>query len=95
MGEKAKIEGDREKELQKITSEAYKKAQEIEGEADAKATKIYAEAYTKDPNFYSFLKTMETYKNTLDKNTWLILSSDSEFYKYLKSIPAGVLQKKK
>jgi len=87
MGEKERIEGLKEKELKRIISEAYKKAQEIEGGADAKATKIYAEAYNKDPEFYSFLKTLETYKNTLDENTWLILSSDSEFYKYLKSIP--------
>lgn len=95
MGEKAEIEGDKEKELQKITSEAYKKAQKIEGEADAEATKIYAGAYNKDPEFYSFLKTLETYKNTLDENTWLILSSDSEFYQYLKSIPLEGLQRKK
>jgi len=95
MGEKAKIEGDREKELNRITSEAYRRAQEIEGEADAEATKIYAGAYNKDPEFYSFLKTLETYENTLDEDTWLILSSDSEFYQYLKSIPLEGLQKKK
>ncbi|TET29279.1 hypothetical protein E3J68_02000 [Candidatus Aerophobetes bacterium] len=76
----------REKELKKITSEAYRTAQEIKGEADAEATAIYAEAYTKDPEFYSFVKTLETYKETLDDNTWLLLTSDSEFYKYLKKL---------
>jgi len=86
QGKKAEIEGMREKELQRITSEAYKKAQEIKGKADAEATKIYAEAYNKSPEFYSFLKTLETYKNTMDKNTWLILTSDSDFYKYLKNL---------
>ena len=86
QGGKAEIEGRREKELQRITSEAYKKAQEIKGEADAEATTIYAGAYNKDPEFYSFLKTLETYKGTLDENTWLILTSDSDFYKYLKSL---------
>jgi len=86
QGGKAEIEGRREKELQRITSEAYKKAQEIKGEADAEATAIYAGAYNKDPEFYSFLKTLETYKGTLDENTWLILTSDSDFYKYLKSL---------
>ncbi|MEA1965551.1 MAG: protease modulator HflC [Candidatus Aerophobetes bacterium] len=85
-GEEAKIEGMREKELQKITSEAYKEAREIEGKADAEATKIYAQAYNKDPEFYSFLKTLETYQKTLDEETQLILSSESEFYKYLKSL---------
>ncbi len=86
QGGKAEIEGRKEKELQRITSEAYKKAQEIKGEADAQATGIYAGAYNKDPEFYSFLKTLETYKETLDEDTWLILTSDSDFYKYLKSL---------
>lgn len=86
QGGKAEIEGRKEKELQRITSEAYKKAQEIKGEADAEATTIYAGAYNKDPEFYSFLKTLETYKETLDEDTWLILTSDSDFYKYLKSL---------
>ncbi len=86
QGGKAEIEGRKEKELQRITSEAYKKAQEIKGEADAEATGIYAGAYNKDPEFYSFLKTLETYKSTLDEDTWLILTSDSDFYKYLKSL---------
>lgn len=86
QGGKAEIEGRKEKELQRITSEAYKKAQEIKGEADAQATTIYAGAYNEDPEFYSFLKTLETYKETLDENTWLILTSDSDFYKYLKNL---------
>jgi len=86
QGKKAEIEGMREKELQRITSEAYRRAQEITGKADAEATKIYAGAYSKDPEFYSFLKTLDTYKGTLNKDTWLLLTSDSDFYKYLKSI---------
>ncbi len=88
-GGKAEIEGRKEKELQRITSEAYRKAQEIKGEADAEATAIYAGAYNKDPEFYSFLKTLETYKSTLDEDTYLILTSDSDFYKYLKSLSAN------
>jgi len=86
QGKKAEIEGMREKELQRITSEAYRRAQEITGKADAEATKIYAGAYSKDPEFYSFLKTLDTYKGTLNEKTWLLLTSDSDFYKYLKSI---------
>lgn len=86
QGKKAEIEGMREKELQKITSQAYRRAQEITGKADAEATKIYAGAYSKDPEFYSFLKTLDTYKGTLNEQTWLLLTSDSDFYKYLKSI---------
>jgi len=86
QGKKAEIEGMREKEQQKITSQAYRRAQEITGKADAEATKIYAKAYNKDPEFYSFLKTLDTYKGTLDEKTWLLLTSDSDFYKYLKRI---------
>ncbi|TET65043.1 protease modulator HflC [Candidatus Aerophobetes bacterium] len=85
-GKQAEIEGMREKELKKITSEAYRKAQEIKGKADAEATTVYAGAYNKDPEFYSFLRTLDTYKYTLDDETWLILTTDSEFYKYLKEL---------
>ena len=86
QGRKAEIEGRRAKELQRITSEAYRTAQEIKGEADAEATNIYAEAYNKNPEFYSFLRTLEIYEETMDENTWLIMTSDAEFYKYLKSM---------
>lgn len=83
-GESSKIAGDKEKELKKITSEAYKKAQEIKGAADGEATKIYAEVYNRDPEFYTFVKTLEIYKNSLDKEAWLMLSTKSDFFKYLK-----------
>ncbi len=83
-GESSKIAGDKDKELKKITSQAYKKAQIIKGKADAEATKIYAEAYSKDPEFYSFVNTLEIYKGSLDKETWLMLSTKSDFFKYLK-----------
>ena len=57
----------------------------IKGKADAEASKIYAQAYSQDPDFFSFEKTMEGYKNTIGKNTSLVLSSDSDLYQYLKS----------
>lgn len=87
-GKKAEIDGEMEKELQKITSEAYRKAEEIKGKADAEAIKIYAQAYQRDPEFYSFLKTLESYSSTIDDKTWLILSTDSDYLKYLKDINA-------
>ncbi|MFQ5752488.1 MAG: protease modulator HflC [bacterium] len=86
QGRKAEIDGERQKELQRITSEAYQKAQEIKGKADAEATKIYANAFNKDPEFYSFIQTLEAYKNTMNTNTTLILNTDSDFLKYLKRI---------
>jgi len=86
QGKKAGIEGEMEKELNRITSEAYRKAQGIKGKADAEAIKIYAGAYSKDPEFYSFLKTLETYKETIDKGSTIILSTDSDYYEYLKDL---------
>ena len=83
-GEARKIEGSMEKDLKKITSEAYRKAQEIMGEAEAESTLIYAQAYDKDPDFYSFLKSLEVYEETMDKESSLVLSTDSDFLKYLK-----------
>jgi membrane protease subunit HflC len=84
-GKSAEIRGQKERELKRIVSEAYRKAQEIKGRADAEATRIYAQAYNADPDFYQFLKTLETYRTTLQNETWLILSTGSEFLKYLKS----------
>jgi membrane protease subunit HflC len=87
QGEASKILGDKERELKKIQSGAYKTAQEIIGKADAEATTIYARAYNQNQesrDFYSFLKTMETYHTTLSEKDWLILSTKGDFFKYLK-----------
>ena len=78
-GEARKIEGDREKEMKRITSGAYRTAQEIKGKADAEATKIYAQAYGQDPDFYSFVNTLNIYKETLDKDSTLILQLTQSF----------------
>ncbi len=84
QGEARKILGDKERDLKQITSEAYKKSQGIKGKADAEVTKLFAQAYGVDPEFYSFSKTLETYNQALDKNISIVLSTDSEFLKYLK-----------
>jgi len=84
-GKSAEIEGQVAKELKAITSEAYRKAQIVSGKADAEAINIYAAAYSQDPDFYSFVKTLETYKNTIDDKTTVILTTDSDYYKYIKS----------
>jgi len=83
-GESKKIEGDREKELKRIRSDAYRKAQEVKGKADAEAARIYADAYNKDPEFYSFVKTLDTYRQTLGQDSSLVLSTKSDFLRYLK-----------
>jgi modulator of FtsH protease HflC len=88
-GEAQKILGDKELDLKRIQSEAYRKAQEIKGRADATSTKLYAEAFGRDPEFYSFVKTMEIYDEALDKDSTLILSTDSDLLKYLKGYSQG------
>lgn len=87
-GEAADIMGQKKKELERIQSEAYKEAEQIRGAADAQAIQIYAEAHGKDPEFFAFLQTLETYRKTNNASTKLILSTDSELYKYLKDSQA-------
>ena len=85
-GEKAEILGQMERELKQIRSEAFRKAEEIRGEADAKATGIYADAYNRDPQFYSLLRTLESYKKTVSDKDKLIISTDSDYFRYLKGL---------
>ncbi len=86
-GEARKILGEKERDLKEITSEAYRIAQEIKGKADAEVTNLYADAYGIDPEFYSFIKTLEIYTEALDDKNSLVLSTDSEFLKYMKGYP--------
>ena len=83
-GEAQKILGEKERELKRIESGAYRTAQTVKGKADAVSTKLYAESYGLDPEFYSFVKTMEVYNKALSDNSSIILSTDSEIFKYLK-----------
>ena len=86
-GSSAKIIGEKERDLKEIESVAYKTIQETKGDADAKAIRIYADAYNQSPeayDFYRFLKTMETYNNTLGADTTAILSTDGEFFRFLR-----------
>ncbi len=85
LAEKAKIEGKKDLELKKIESEAYKLAQSTKGEADAESTRIYAEAYSSDPEFYQFLKSLESYESAFSRKGTLILGTNTEFLKTLKS----------
>ena len=83
-GESARIRGDMERKLDEIQSEAYRQAQDIIGQGDAEAAAIYAEAYGGDAEFYSFVETLDTYKQTMQGNANLLLTTDSDFYRYLK-----------
>lgn len=85
-GQKAEILGKVDRQLREITSTANKEALEIKGRADGEATKIYGKAYNQDPDFFAFQKTLESYKKIISNNSSLILSSDSDLYKYLKKV---------
>jgi membrane protease subunit HflC len=92
-GEAAKIEGKKDKDLQRIQSDAYRKVQEIKGKADAQASEISAKAYTSSPraaDFYAFTKTLDTYKTTLGRDATLILTTDSDLFRLLKSAGSPV-----
>jgi len=94
-GEAARIRGNRVRDLNKIQSEAYRQVEEIRGVADAKATEIYARAYNQSPEavaFYEFTRTMQSYKSIIAKNTTLVLSTDSDLFKFLKGMtPDGAV----
>ncbi len=84
-GQKAEILGTVDRELKEIISEANREALGVKGKADAEATRIYGLAYSQDPDFYAFQQTLESYESVIGDKTSLILSSDSDLFKYLKS----------
>ena len=82
--EAQKIRSEAEKEREIIMAEAYKISEELRGEGDAKAFRLYATAYRQDPRFFEFTRTMEAYRKTLGSRTTIVMSPDSEFFRYLK-----------
>jgi membrane protease subunit HflC len=87
QGEAARIRGEKERDLAQIQSEAYQRSEEVRGAADARSTQIYADAYNRDVTFYTFLKSLETYEQTANTDSTLILTTDSELLRYLKRTP--------
>jgi modulator of FtsH protease HflC len=85
QGRAAEIRGQKERDMLAVSSVGYRSAQEIKGKADAQAAAIYARAYGKDPEFYRFLKSMETLKASVDANSTLVLSTSSDLLKFLKT----------
>jgi membrane protease subunit HflC len=91
-GEAARIRGDRVRDLNKIQSEAYRTVEEIRGVADATAAKIYADAYNTNPQsveFYAFTRTMQAYEDMISEGTTLVLTTDSDLFKFLRGMEAG------
>jgi membrane protease subunit HflC len=85
QGKNAEIRGKKEREIKVIESESYRKSQEIMGKGDAEATTIYAAAYNRNRELYKFVKTMETYRASIDKESWLVLSTGADAFRYLQS----------
>ena len=95
-GEAARIRGNRVRDLNKIQSEAYRQVEEIRGLADAKATEIYASAYNQSPeavDFFEFTRTLQAYRAMLAQNTTLVLSTDSDLFKFLKGMAPAAAEK--
>ena len=90
-GQSAEILGTMEKELSEIRSNAYRQVQEIRGQADARAARVYGDAYNGDPEFYAFSRTLEAYKEAQNENAVMILTTDSDYYRYLKD--SGISRK--
>jgi membrane protease subunit HflC len=93
-GASAKIHGERDRALAQVRSEAYRQAQEIMGKADAEAARIYAEAYGQNAEFYTFFQTLEAYKQTVSKNSSLLLTTESDFYRFLNDVDGLTPQSK-
>jgi membrane protease subunit HflC len=91
-GRSAEILGEMEKELRRIRSTAYRRVQEIHGKADAEATQIYGRSYGRNPEFYAFLRTLEVYGERPNENSVAILTTDSDFYRYLKEATSDIKQ---
>jgi membrane protease subunit HflC len=83
--EATKIRANTDREVKELLAKAYREAEEIKGEGDKEALKIYAEAYSEDPEFFKFIKSLQVYSQIMDKNTTLVLSTDSELFQYLNS----------
>ena len=92
MGEEAaiKLRADADRQRSVILAEAYRTAQETKGEGDAQATAIFAEAYGQNPEFFSFQRTLESYRKALEKGTTMVLSQDDEFLRFMKESGADL-----
>lgn len=82
----AKIRAEAERERTVLLADAYEKSESLRGEGDAEASRVYADAFQQDMEFYQFLRSLEAYERFLSQNTSVVLSSDSELFRYLMSI---------
>jgi membrane protease subunit HflC len=86
QGRAAEIRGRLQRDLQEIESDAYREAQQIKGRADAEAIRVFAEAYNRDPEFFAFMRSLETYQRSVGENSTLILTTNSDLLRFLKRV---------
>jgi membrane protease subunit HflC len=80
--EKIRASADRERTIE--VANAYRDAEELRGQGDAKAASVYAAAYQQDPEFYSFMRSLNAYKSAFsNKGDIMLVEPDSDFFKYL------------
>ncbi len=84
--EARKIRSESDKQVQILMAEARKQAEIARGEGDAQAVKIFADAYGRDLEFYQLVRTLEAYRKSLGESTTIILSTDSDFFRFLKQL---------
>jgi modulator of FtsH protease HflC len=77
-----RIRAEADREARVIVATAHRDSEIARGQGDAEAARIYAEAYTADPDFYAFTRSLEAYRKTIDGKTTLVISPDTEFFKY-------------
>jgi modulator of FtsH protease HflC len=90
QGRAAEIDGETQRLLAEVRSEARRLAEVIRGQADAEATRVYAETYGADPEFYTFFRTLESYRKTLGSKATLLLDAEAEYFRLLKDSGATV-----
>ena len=84
--ESEKVRADADKQREVIIAQAYRDAQRMKGEGDAKASAIYARAYEQNPEFYSFYRSLEAYRQSFkNKSDVMVLEPNSEFFTYFKN----------
>jgi membrane protease subunit HflC len=87
--EAERISADADRQSEILKAEAERDALQVKGEGDAKAAAIYAEAYNADPEFYSFYRSLEAYRESfVGKDDIIVIAPDSDFFRYLKA-PQG------
>ncbi|GAB3452829.1 protease modulator HflC [Insolitispirillum peregrinum] len=84
---KVKIQAEADRDRTVLLADARKNAEILRGEGDAQRNTVLADAYNRDPEFFRFYRSLDAYREALDSGTTMVLSPDSEFFKYFNTLP--------